>query len=125
MVTNENYVFQNWTENGHVVSIDQEYIFTVSGVRNLVAHLLHIEGIGEQANVAISLYPNPVNDKLTIEATEAIEQLEVFSITGTKVYSQKGCDETLEINTANLPAGIYVIRMTTQNATEVKRFVKR
>ena len=125
VVTNEDYIFQNWTENGNVVSIDQEYIFTVSGTRNLVAHLLHIEGIGEQANVGISLYPNPVNDKLTIEATEAIEQLEVFSITGAKVLGMTSHNETLEINTANLPAGIYVIRMTTQSATEVRRFVKK
>ena len=34
-------------------------------------------------------------------------------------------NETLEINTSNLPAGIYVIRMTTQSATEVRRFVKK
>ena len=125
VIPNENYVFLKWTENGNVVSIDEEYIFTVSGVRNLVAHLSHIEGIGEQTDVAISLYPNPVNDKLTVEATEAIEHLEVFSITGAKVLGMTSHNETLEINTANLPAGIYVIRMTTQNATEVRRFVKK
>ncbi len=125
VVPNENYVFQNWTENGQIVSIDQDYTFTVTGVRNLVAHLSFIDGIGEQHAVAISLYPNPVNDKLTIKATEAIEHLEVFSITGAKVLGMTSHNETLEINTANLPAGIYVIRMTTQNATEVRRFVKK
>jgi len=81
--------------------------------------------VGEQTSVAISLYPNPVNDKLTVEATEAIEHLEVFSITGAKVLGMTSHNETLEINTANLPAGIYVIRMTTQNATEIRRFVKK
>jgi len=125
VVPNEHYVFQKWTENGNVVSIDQEYIFTVTGVRNLVAHLNFIDGVGEQTSVAISLYPNPVNDKLTVEATEAIEHLEVFSITGAKVLGMTSHNETLEINTANLPAGIYVIRMTTQNATEIRRFVKK
>lgn len=125
VIPNEHYVFQKWTENGNVVSIDQEYIFTVTGVRNLVAHLYYLDGIGEQTSVAISLYPNPVSDKLTIEATEAIEHLEVFSITGAKVLGMTSHNETLEINTANLPAGIYVIRMTTQNATEVRRFVKK
>ena len=97
----------------------------MTGVRNLVAHLTFIDGIREQHAVAISLYPNPVNDKLTIKATEAIKHLEVFSITGAKVLGMTSHNETLEINTANLPAGIYVIRMTTQNATEVRRFVKK
>ena len=125
VVPNENYVFQNWTENGIVISEEPTYTFIVTGVRNLVAHLTFIDGIGEQHAVAISLYPNPVNDKLTIKATEAIERLEVFSITGAKVLGMTSHNETLEINTANLPAGIYVIRMTTQNATEVRRFVKK
>ena len=125
VVPNENYVFQNWTENGIIISEEPTYSFTVTGVRNLVAHLTFIDGIGEQHAVAISLYPNPVNDKLTIKATEAIEHLEVFSITGVKVLGMTSHNETLEINTSNLPAGIYVIRMTTQNATEVRRFVKK
>ena len=107
------------------VSSSPSYSFTVTGVRNLVAHLTFIDGIGEQHAVAISLYPNPVNDKLTIKATEAIEHLEVFSITGVKVLGMTSHNETLEINTSNLPADIYVIRMTTQNATEVRRFVKK
>ena len=125
VVPNENYVFQNWTENGIVISEEPTYTFIVTGVRNLVAHLTFIDGIGEQHAVAISLYPNPVNDKLTIEATEAIERLEVFSITGAKVLGMTSHNETLEIHTSNLPAGIYVIRMTTQSATEVRRFVKK
>ena len=125
VVPNENYVFQNWTENGIVISEEPSYTFTVTGVRNLVAHLYFLDGVDEQTSVAISLYPNPVNDKLTIKATEAIEQLEVFSITGAKVLGMTSSDETLEISTANLPSGVYVIRMTTQSATDVRRFVKK
>ncbi|MBR6272935.1 MAG: T9SS type A sorting domain-containing protein, partial [Bacteroidales bacterium] len=82
------------------------------------------DGVGEH-NITVAIYPNPVNDKLNVEATEAIEQVEVFNITGAKVFSKKNYTEKAEINTANLPAGTYVIRMTTQNTTEVRRFVKK
>jgi hypothetical protein len=122
---NDNYVFQSWTEDGVVVSQEQEYTFTVTGNRTLVANLLYTEGMGEQVHVNVSLYPNPVGDKLTVEASEAIEHLEVFSITGAKVLGMTSHNETLEINTANLPAGIYVVRLTTQSATEIRRFVKK
>ena len=61
---------------------------------------------------------------LNIEASETIEQLEVFTITGAKVFSQKSFTEKVEINTTDLSAGTYIIRMTTKNASEVRRFVK-
>ena len=35
---NEGYTFDNWTENGNVVSTSATYTFPVSGNRNLVAH---------------------------------------------------------------------------------------
>ena len=119
------YDFVNWTENGDVLSTSTTYTFTANGDRTLVAHLhLNTDGIEEQSS-GIDLYPNPVSDKLTVEANEAIEQVEVFSITGAMVFSQKNCSETMEINTTKMPAGTYVIRITTQNTTEVRRFVKK
>ncbi len=125
VVPNDEFIFLNWTENGIVVSETVNYSFTVTGSRNLVANLQHVEGVGEQATVGFDLYPNPVSDKLTVEATEAIDHIEIFNITGSKVYSQKSCGSMVEIHTANLPTGTYVIRMTTQNATEVRLFVKK
>ena len=119
------YTFKNWTENGVVVSYDESYAFTVTGNRHLVANLIHIDGIGEQNDITFALYPNPVSNKLIIEASEAINQIEIFNIVGTTVFSQKNCGDKVEIHTADLPAGTYLIRMTTPSATEVRRFVKK
>jgi hypothetical protein len=124
VVLNEDYSFLYWTENGLIVSEDQHYTFTVTGNRTLVANVQHVEGVEEHA-IGIDIYPNPVSEKLTVEATEAIDQVEVFNITGALVFSQKNCTEKVEINTADMPAGTYVIRMTTQGTTEVRRFVKK
>ena len=121
----ENYRFLNWTEEGEVVCETTTYTFTATIDRTLTANLVNTEGIGEQTIVGISLYPNPVSDKLTVEATETIDHLEVFSVTGMLVYSQRNCTDKVEVSMADLPAGTYVIRLTTQNATEVRRFVKK
>ena len=43
---------------------------------------------------------------------------------GALVYSQKGCTNKVEINTSDLQSGIYFIRMTNDNASETRRFVK-
>ena len=71
-----------------------------------------------------SIYPNPVSDKMTIEAQEAIDNIEIYNVMGALVYSQKDCGDKAEITTTNLPAGTYVVRLTTKNATETMRFVK-
>ena len=124
VILNEEYNFLYWTENGLIVSYDQYYTFTVTSDRTLVANLQNTVGVEEHA-ISFDIYPNPVSDKLTVEATEAIDHIEVFSLTGALVFSQKNCTEKVEINTTEMPAGAYVIRMTTQNTTEVRRFVRK
>ena len=124
IIPNENYIFQNWTENGIIVSEEQEYSFTVTSNRDLVAHLMFIDGVGEHANVEIDLYPNPVKNLLTVEAQEDIDQLEVFNLIGALVYNKKNCTNKVEIATSDLAPGTYIIRLTTQNALEIRKFVK-
>ena len=125
VIPEANYLFQNWTENGSIISANTTHTFTITGDRNFVAHLLHVESVDEHDSNTIVLYPNPVNDRLTVEATEAIHQIEIYNITGAMVFSQKNGFDKVEIHTADLSAGTYVIRMTTQNAVEVRRFVKK
>ena len=125
VVPNEDYIFLNWTENGTVVAETEDYTFVVTGDRALIANVQSTEGLEENAKIGIVLYPNPISDKLSVEATEAIDHIEIFDIAGARVYSQKNCSEKMEIQTADLPAGTYVIRMTMQNTIEVRRFVKK
>ena len=123
IVTNEDYAFQNWTENGEVVSEEKTFTFIATSDRNLTANLLYTVGLNELGN-SIMVYPNPVSDKLSIEAKEAIGKVEIYNVMGTLVYSQKDCESKVEIETSQLPAGTYLIRLTTDNATVMRRFVK-
>ena len=122
--TNEDWAFLNWTENGTVVSEEKTYTFIATASRDLVANLIYTVGVGEQMGNNITLYPNPVNDKLTIEAESALGTVEIYNLMGALVYSQKGCTNKVEINTSDLQSGIYFIRMTNDNASETRRFVK-
>ncbi len=122
--TNEDWAFLNWTENGTVVSEEKTYTFIATASRDLVANLIYTVGVGEQMGNNITLYPNPVNDKLTIEAEATLGTVEIYNLMGALVYSQKGCTNKVEINTSDLQSGIYFIRMTNDNASETRRFVK-
>ena len=124
VVTNEDWAFQNWTENGEVVSEEKTFTFIATDDHNFMANLLYTVGLNELGS-SIMVYPNPVSDKLSIEAQEAIGKVEIYNVMGTLVYSQKDCADKVEIETSQLPAGTYLIRLTTDNATVMRRFVKK
>ena len=124
VIPNENYQFVNWTEEGEVVCEETTYTFIATTSRTLTANLINTEGLGEQGNIIV-VYPNPVSDKLIVEAAEAIGTVEVYSLVGALVYSQKDCSNKVEINTADLPSGIYFVRLTMGEGTQVRRFVKK
>jgi hypothetical protein len=71
------------------------------------------------------LYPNPVSDKLTVETTEAVTNVEIYNLMGALVYSQKDNAKRIEIPTGNLPSGTYFIRLITPSGIETQRFVKK
>lgn len=58
----------------------------------------------------ISVYPNPVNDVLTISSnSELIEQLTIVDLSGAVVYSEMILEEKMQINVSQLPEGMYFV----------------
>ena len=120
----EDYRFVNWTLDGQVVSETESFSFVVTEARNYVAHLELVNGINEQGGLTVSLFPNPAKNKLTIEASEPVNVLEIYTLNGALVYRQNNCSERIEINVNNYAIGTYMIRLTTDSTVEIRRFVK-
>ena len=78
----------------------------VTGISGLAS-----EVSGEQL---IQLYPNPVNDKLTIHAENKIQAIRVLAITGREmnVDSNKLKDNVYELDTSKLSTGTYIVMMS-------------
>ena len=124
LTRNEDWAFQNWTEDGIVVSNEMTYTFIATENRDLVAHFEYTEGVGEQNGNNVLIYPNPVSNKLIVENHEALGTVEIYNLMGALIYSQNGCGNKVEIHTADLPSGVYFIRMTSNKVSETRRFVK-
>ncbi|WP_276132476.1 PKD domain-containing protein [Polluticoccus soli] len=60
----------------------------------------------------ITIYPNPVSNKLTINGA-AGATAELYNVMGSKVYTGKLSVDNAEISTASLPAGSYILQLTT------------
>ena len=125
VVPNADFEFVNWTENGVVVSEEMTYTFVATENRELVANMRTTTALSENSEVLINLYPNPVVDKLLVETGCVVNTIEVYSMTGALVLTKKVCSDSFEIQVDALPAGTYFIRMNSDQATGVRKFIKK
>lgn len=95
-------------------------------VANIVAGIKEVEN-----NLAIYMYPNPANNTTSIgyhlDNPENVN-LELFNSLGQKVYgANQGIisagQHSLVMNVGQFEQGVYFIRLTTDNATVVKKLV--
>lgn len=125
VIPNANYQFAGWIENGSVVSVDDVYSFVVTEDHHLVAHLEFVTGIDEHNAANVSLFPNPVRDKLTILSKEPVLQYRIYDMKGALVSQMAGLSEkNPEIDVDALPVGTYVICLTFGDTVQTMKFVK-
>lgn len=76
--------------------------------------------IDENAENMISVYPNPANDKINIEAV-GIKNVTVVNMLGQKVYEASMNNDQTVVDCSQFEAGLYMIRVTTDDYEVVKR----
>ena len=79
----------------------------------------------DEATASVSIYPNPVNSIMTVQATEAMQQIRIVDLTGKVVAAFVGNGLTQEISVDDLKAGIYTIQVATATGNSSKQFVKK
>ena len=114
-----------------IFSKDIGFGINFCGVKNnSLTHLFSntctkITNIENLDNNTISLYPNPFNDKITIDENNIVLPLQVTvsDIKGRTVFNDKITSNTILLN--KIDAGIYFIQYTNRNNTLVrKRIIK-
>jgi hypothetical protein len=86
---------------------------------------LSLVGIGEgHTAVTFSMYPNPVENKLTIGNLQDVQVIEIFSITGKRVIMLDNITTSkVIVNTSELGSGIYFVT-THGNDVQTSKFMK-
>lgn len=83
------------------------------------------DAVEEMTSSSFKVYPNPVNDRLYIEAESEILEVVVFDIFGrlqvTETPSRQG-DVTVDV--VDLNSGVYFVKVVTENGEIAKRFIK-
>ena len=122
---NTDYRFVNWTINNQVISESAAIAFIAEMDLHLVAHFVSTVGVDDLVELPISVYPNPTVDRLLVDSPMPIRQCEVYSITGQRLLVLEDCGENFEIQVRHLPAGSYLLRLTSDNAVQVREFIKK
>jgi len=74
----------------------------------------------------VTLFPNPVDEKLELSLSDLDgEYFQVFDQLGQLLMEKNIQDANFEINTKQLNAGIYVVKVKTEEGVVSKRFFKR
>ncbi|GGE11781.1 hypothetical protein GCM10010831_11560 [Psychroflexus salis] len=72
----------------------------------------------------ISLYPNPANNILNVEAPENIEDIIIYNMLGQQVYKQKYNQNLVAVPVSNLQSGQYFAKVIINGKTFVEAFIK-
>jgi hypothetical protein len=79
----------------------------------------------EKMKPDIEIYPNPASDYITIQNIQNTQSVDIMSITGSIVYSEKTIsDGEIIIPVSQLPQGIYFIRTLRQGKQFIIKFIK-
>ena len=82
---------------------------------------LDVEEI-ENSNESLSIYPNPTNGKLNIEA-DGIVEVEVINIVGQSVFAFNVNADSCEIDMTGFNAGVYFVNVKTENEIKTKKII--
>jgi hypothetical protein len=95
--------------------IDLDGSFAYSSIRKLSG----------EVGAEVTIYPNPVSNELSVLSTtgQAIGKVEIISQNGKVLMTRNGSTISSPINVKNLPAGIYLVKISFQNGTVENRKV--
>lgn len=83
-----------------------------------------------EANIDLTLYPNPAHDQITIRfnvLNDSPMQIRIYSIDGRTIFSEdihctKGINNTT-LNIADFSPGIYILKVWTENGIQSKKLM--
>lgn len=72
----------------------------------------------------IKVFPNPFTSNIHISSTVGIGTIKVYNSLGLLVRKSDVWDTTIELNTADLPDGVYILKCETTTEGYVKKIIK-
>ena len=91
---------------------------------NIVSLKVTVNSLSEVDNNSslFMVYPNPAIDNLIIE-TDGISVVEIYNINGVKVYNNR-IDKRTVVDIREYHSGMYIVKISSENFSSTKQFIK-
>ena len=106
--------FEYWAQND---DMNLSYVTTYVMDYEVIADAI------EEVSFSSSVYPNPAQDFLMIESSEA-DYVEVVDVYGRVMFSSE-MSETVKVDMSEFASGIYFVKMQAGDATSVQKIMKK
>lgn len=81
-------------------------------------------GIEAPQLLDLRYYPNPVSDRMVLEAEELMETVAVYDMTGREVLRQRLDAQRAQLDLSSLQTGVYVVKVTSEFSANHFRIIK-
>lgn len=81
-------------------------------------------GVEANAYTQITYYPNPVQDQLTVSASDMIENITVYNLLGQVVMQVEAKDKVVSLDMSSLSAGTYLLKTNVADGVSTYRVIK-
>lgn len=83
---------------------------------NFTTLLINEVGIENYTSSDIAIFPNPTTQNLTIKLNHIdATDIQLFDVTGKLLYNINSIGQTINVDTENLPAGLYFVKVLNHN----------
>ena len=116
---NDNYLLYNgeWTSPADLFNGFDVDMFIFPIIEGTV-------GLTEaEVNSLSYVYPNPAKDEVMVASSLSMERVEIVNMLGQVVYSADVNANSVKVNTAEMGAGNYVVKMYTEAGMATKKLV--
>lgn len=90
--------------------------------------IINVSGIYTQNEIALNLYPNPVQDVLMLNTSSTSDfTIEVFDVNGIRVKELRtfANSNEVKIDVVDLAKGLYILKLQNKSQAVVRRFAKQ
>lgn len=123
MIPNTGYEVQAVYIDGNSVGALTSYTFTnVTANHQIYVTFIHVDGVGENDNLAISIYPNPTSGKFYVEC-ENMRHIRIVNYLGQYVYDSGVEGNQAYINLSDINKGIYIIQIKTDDIIIIRKIL--
>jgi hypothetical protein len=75
--------------------------------------------------LSYNIYPNPAADMLMVESDINVNRYELYNLAGTMIQSKWIDAQKFSVDVRKLPAGAYLLKLTSDGMVQTQRFVKK